>query len=78
MKTARNDKIHEFCRLPNYHVPGVTGRSNHPRRQKQCAIAMKTARNEKFTSFIDFQINVYRGSRAVEIVPGAKTMRYSP
>ena len=23
---ARNDKIHEFCRLPNYRAPGVTGR----------------------------------------------------
>ena len=24
MKTPKNDKIHEFCRLPNYRVPGVT------------------------------------------------------
>ena len=32
----------------------------------------------KFTSFVDFQITVYRGSRAVEIIPGAKSMRDSP
>ena len=32
----------------------------------------------KFTSFVDFQITVYRGSRAVEIVPGAKTLRNRP
>ena len=32
----------------------------------------------KFTSFVDFQITVYRASRVVEIGPGAKTMRYSP
>ena len=32
----------------------------------------------QITCFVDFQITVYRASRAVEIVPGAKTMRYSP
>ena len=26
MKMARNDKIHEFYQIPNYYVPGVTGR----------------------------------------------------
>ena len=39
---------------------------------------MKTARNDKFTSFVDFQITMYRGSRAVEIVPGAKNCVLSP
>ena len=151
MKTARNDKIHEFCRLPNYRVPGVTGSWNRPLSQKQCHVAHeygqkwknsrvlstpnyrvpgvtgswnrprsqkqdaivpengqkwqnsrvlstsklpctgghgqlkssvepKTVRYSpwkrpemtKFTSFADFQITVYRGSRAVEIVPGTK------
>ena len=32
----------------------------------------------KFTSFLDFGITVYRGSRAVEIVPEAKTVCYIP
>ena len=32
----------------------------------------------KFTSFVDIQITVYRGSWAVEIVPGTKTVRYGP
>ena len=27
---------------------------------------------ENISSFLDFQISVYRGSRAVEIIPGAK------
>ena len=39
MKVARNDKIYEFCRLPNFRVAGVTGRWNHPRSQKPCTIA---------------------------------------
>ena len=39
MKKARNDKIHEFCRLPNYRVPGVTGSWNRPWSQKKCATA---------------------------------------
>ena len=34
-KTATNDKIHEFYRLRNYRVPGVTGRRNHPRSQNR-------------------------------------------
>ena len=33
---------------------------------------MKTAGNDKIHEFVDFQITVYRGSRAVEIVPKAK------
>ena len=32
----------------------------------------------KFMSFVDFQITMYRGSWAVEMVPGAKTTCYSP
>ena len=32
----------------------------------------------KFTSFGDFQITVYRGSLAVEIVPGAKNNALYP
>ena len=32
----------------------------------------------KLTSFDDFQITVYRRSQVVEIVPGAKTVCYSP
>ena len=32
----------------------------------------------KSMSFVDFQITAYRVSKAVEIVPGAKTMCYSP
>ena len=43
-----------------------------------CYSPLKRPEMTKFTSFGDFQIIVYRGSRAVEIVPGAKTMRYSP
>ena len=35
-KTARNDEIHEFCRLPDYRVTGVTDRLNRPRSQKLC------------------------------------------
>ena len=38
---------------------------------------LKRPEMTKFASFGDFQITVYRGSRAVEIVPGAKTMHYS-
>ena len=30
-RSARNAEIHEFCRLPNYRVPGVTGCRNRPR-----------------------------------------------
>ena len=33
---------------------------------------------KKFTSFVDFQITVYRGSRAVEIVPKAKNRVLKP
>ena len=33
---------------------------------------METARNDKITSFDDFEITVYRGSRTVKIVPEAK------
>ena len=32
----------------------------------------------KFTRFDDLQITMYRGSRAVEIVPEKKTVRYNP
>ena len=32
----------------------------------------------KFASFVEFQIIVYRGSRAIEIVPEPKTVCYSP
>ena len=32
----------------------------------------------KFTSFVDFQITVYRGSRAVKSSPEPKTVCYSP
>ena len=32
----------------------------------------------KFMSFVDFQNTMYRGSWAVEMVPEAKTTRYSP
>ena len=39
---------------------------------------MKTAWNDKIKRFHDIQITVYRGSRAVEIVQGAKTVRYGP
>ena len=39
---------------------------------------MKTARNDKIMSFVDFQITMYQGSWAIEIIPGAKTVRYSP
>ena len=112
MKTARNNKIHEFCGLRNYRLPGVTGRWNCPRSQKQYVIAPENGQKwqksrvlstcqlscteghrplnsfssqkkvryspwkrpemAKCTSFIDFQITVYRGSRAVEIIPVGK------
>ena len=39
MKTAKNNKIDEFCRLPNYRVPMVIVRWNHHRSQKSCATA---------------------------------------
>ena len=39
---------------------------------------MKTVRKDKIHEFVDFQITVYWGSRAVEIVPIAKTVCYSP
>ena len=39
MKMARNDKIHEFYQIPNYHVPGVTGVEIIPGAKKQCAVA---------------------------------------
>ena len=32
----------------------------------------------KLMSFVDFQITMYQGSWAVEMVPGAKTTLYSP
>ena len=32
----------------------------------------------KFMSCVDLQITMYKGSWAVEMVPGAKTTRYSP
>ena len=113
MKTAKNDKMHEFCRLPNYRVPRVhRPLKSSPKQKKPSAIAHKNGqkwqnsrvlstskllcteghgplksfpepktvrRNPwqrpemiKFTRFDDFQITVYRGSWAVEIVPGAK------
>ena len=43
MKTAKNDKIDEFCRLPNYRVPRVIVRRNHHRSQKLCATADENA-----------------------------------
>ena len=71
MKTARNYKIHEFCRLPNYHVPSRAVEIV-PGAKTMCYSPLKRPEMTKFTSFGDFQIIVYRGSRAVEIVPGAK------
>ena len=81
MKAARSKKINEFCRLSNYRVPGVTGHWNRTRRQKKnvCYSPRKRSEMTKFMSFADSQITVYRGSQAVEIVPGAKkTVCYSP
>ena len=111
MKMPRNDKIHEFCRIPYYRVPRVTGHWNRPCSQKPCAIAHENSQKwqkhefcrlpnyrvpcsqavevvlgaetmryspwerqemRKFTSFVDFRITFYRGSRAVEIVPETK------
>ena len=39
---------------------------------------MKTPEMTKFTSFVDFQITVCRGSRAVKSSPEPKTVCYSP
>ena len=43
-----------------------------PGAKKKCAIAHEMARMTKFMSFVDFQITVYRGLRAVEIGHGAE------
>ena len=72
MKTGRNEKIHEVCRLPIIVYRGSWAVEIVPGAKNSALQPLKTARNEKFTGFIDFQNNVYRGSWAVEIVPGAK------
>ena len=69
---AKNDKIHEFCRLQITVYQGSRAIQIVPGAKKKCAIAHEMARMTKFTSFVDLQIAVYRGSRVVEIVPGAK------
>ena len=42
---ARNDRISEFWRHPNYHVPGDIGCWNRPRRPKQWPIAQENGQN---------------------------------
>ena len=61
MKTGRNDKINEFGQLPNYRVPGITGRCN-----------------DKIHEFCRLSNYPVPGVKSVEIVPGAKTVCYSP
>ena len=72
MKTAINDQINEFSRLPNYRVPGSRAVEIIPEPKTMYYSPWKWKEMAKFTSFVDFQITVYRGLRAVEIVPGAK------
>ena len=49
MKTAINDKIHEFSRLPNYYVPRVMGIEIILGAKNR--VPMKMARNDKIHEF---------------------------
>ena len=74
-KTARIDKIDEFGRRPNFRVPGVTSRWNQPGAKKTvCYGPRKRSEMTKSMSFNDVSMFVYPGSRAFEIVPGAKKL----
>ena len=72
MKTSRNEKIHEFGRLPIIIYRGSRAVEIIPGAKNSALEPMKTGRNEKIHEFCRLPIIVYRGSWAVEIAPGAK------
>ena len=72
---ARNERIDEFWRLPNFHVPRITSHWNRLRSQKNvCFSPQKWLEMNKSTSFDDSPIFMYPGSRAVEIIFWARKL----
>ena len=76
---ARNDKIHEFCQLPNYRVPRVTGRSKRPPSQKPCAIAHENGQKLQNSRVLSTsKLSCSRGHGPLKSSPEPKTVCYSP
>ena len=75
-QTWQNSRVLSTSELPC--TGGHGALKSSPERKTMCYSPWKRPEMTKFTSFVDFQITVYRGSRAVEIVSRAKTVCYSP